>query len=252
MSIKQRYGHKLDLSRLGSDIEELTGLGVHAIVDGHSVYAGNLRLLSSLHLHVPAVRAAGSPIYVAVNDQYAGYLLISDQIRPEASAAIADLHSAGIDQTIMLTGDRNTIAQNVARKLKIDKVCSELMPTDKVAQIEQCLQDYPGKVAFIGDGINDAPTLARADVGIAMGGIGSDAAIEAADVVIMDDNLSKLATAIKIARRTIGIARQNIVFALTVKFLILGLGAFGDVSIWAAVFADVGVSVIAILNAIRV
>lgn len=252
LSIKQCYGHKLDLSRLDGDIEELAGFGVHAIVDGRSVYAGNHRLMSSLHLDVPVVKAAGSPIYVAIDNQYAGYLLISDQIRPEASAAIADLHSAGVTQTVMLTGDRKIVAQAVSRKLKIDKVYSELLPADKVTQIEHCLQDNPGQVAFIGDGINDAPTLARADVGIAMGGIGSDAAIEAADVVIMDDNLSKLATAIKIARRTIGIARQNIVFALTVKFLILGLGAFGDVSIWAAVFADVGVSVIAILNAIRV
>lgn len=251
LSVKQRYGRKLDLSRLGGDIEELAGLGVRAIVDGHTVHVGNRRLMSSLHLNVPAVRSIGSPIYVAIDNQYAGYLLIRDQLKPEAAATISDLRAIGINQTIMLTGDRQAIAQNVARKLKIDQVYSELMPADKVARIAQCLSDATGKVAFIGDGINDAPSLARADVGIAMGGIGSDAAIEAADVVIMDDNLAKLRTAIQIARRTVGIARQNIIFALTVKFLILGLGAFGDVSIWAAVFADVGVSIIAILNAFR-
>ncbi len=252
LSIKQCYGRKLDLSRLSGDVEELSGLGVRAIVDEHIVYVGNLRLMQSLGLTPPIPEVVGSPIYIAIDKQYAGYLLIADQIRPEAEKAIAELHTAGIKQTVMLTGDRLQIAEKVGYKLNIDKVYSELLPTDKVAKIEQYLKTYPNSVAFVGDGINDAPSLARADVGIAMGGIGSDAAIEAADVVIMDDNLTKLATAIKIARRTVAIARQNIIFALAVKFLILGLGAFGDVSIWAAVFADVGVSVIAILNAIRV
>ena len=252
LSVKKRYGQKLDLSRLTGDVEELPGLGVKAVIDGKTVYAGNARLMKSLNLKTPAIKTAGTVVYLAADNRYAGCLLIADQLRPEAEKALQQLHAAGVRQTVMLTGDRSQIARSIARRLNIDSVHSELLPADKVSRLEQCLRQYPGEVAFVGDGINDAPSLARADVGIAMGGIGSDAAIEAADVVIMDDKLEKIAAAIRIARKTIGIARENIIFALAVKFLVLGLGAFGEVSIWAAVFADVGVSVIAILNAVRV
>lgn len=252
LSIKKRYGKKIDLSRLTGDIEELPGLGVRAVIDGRIVYAGNARLMASLNLEIPRLRENGTPVYVIVDNQYAGCLLIADQPRPEAAEAVAALRQAGIRRTVMLTGDRTAIAEKIGRRLGIDSVYGELLPADKVSRLETCLQNYPGGVAFIGDGINDAPSLARADVGIAMGGIGSDAAIEAADVVIMDDKLTKIATAVKIARRTLAIARENIIFALAVKFLVLGLGAFGEVSIWAAVFADVGVTVLAVLNALRV
>lgn len=252
LSIKKRYGKKIDLSRLTGDIEELPGLGVKAVIDGRIVYAGNARLMTSLNLEIPRLRENGTPVYVVVDNQYAGCLLIADQPRPEAAEAVAALRQAGIRRTVMLTGDRTAIAEKIGRRLGIDSVYGELLPADKVSRLETCLQNYPGGVAFIGDGINDAPSLARADVGIAMGGIGSDAAIEAADVVIMDDKLTKIAAAVKIARRTLAIARENIIFALAVKFLVLGLGAFGEVSIWAAVFADVGVTVLAVLNALRV
>ncbi len=252
LSIKKRYGKKIDLSRLTGDIEELPGLGVRAVIDGRIVYAGNARLMASLNLEIPRLRENGTPVYVVVDNQYAGCLLIADQPRPEAAEAVAALRQAGIRRTVMLTGDRTAIAEKIGRRLGIDSVYGELLPADKVSRLETCLQNYPGGVAFIGDGINDAPSLARADVGIAMGGIGSDAAIEAADVVIMDDKLTKIAAAVKIARRTLAIARENIIFALAVKFLVLGLGAFGEVSIWAAVFADVGVTVLAVLNALRV
>ena len=252
LSIKKLYGKKIDLSRLTGDIEELPGLGVRAVIDGRIVYAGNARLMASLNLEIPRLRENGTPVYVVVDNQYAGCLLIADQPRPEAAEAVAALRQTGIRRTVMLTGDRTAIAEKIGRRLGIDSVYGELLPADKVSRLETCLQNYPGGVAFIGDGINDAPSLARADVGIAMGGIGSDAAIEAADVVIMDDKLTKIAAAVKIARRTLAIARENIIFALAVKFLVLGLGAFGEVSIWAAVFADVGVTVLAVLNALRV
>ena len=252
LSVKKRYGQKIDLSRLTGDIKELPGQGVKAVIDGRTVYAGNARLMSSLNLQIPRLRKNGTLVYVAVGNRYAGCLTIADRPRPEAAEAVAALRQAGIGQTVMLTGDRTAIAEKIARRLKIDVVYGELLPADKVRHLENCLQKYPGGVAFVGDGINDAPGLARADVGIAMGGIGSDAAIEAADIVIMDDRLSKIAAAVKIARRTLTIARENIIFALAVKFLVLGLGAFGEVSIWAAVFADVGVTVLAVLNALRV
>ncbi len=252
VSIKKRYGKRLKLSRLTGDVEEMPGLGVKAVVDGRIVHAGNAKLMKKLNLKTPKVSAAGSLVYVAADGKYLGYLLIADQIRKDAKDAFVSLNNLGIKQTVMLTGDRKQIAQSIADKLKISTIFAELLPADKVNHLETCLAQNPGQVAFIGDGINDAPSLARADIGIAMGGIGSDAAIEAADIVIMDDKLSKIAAAIKIARRTLFIAKENIIFALAVKFLVLGLGAFGEVSIWAAVFADVGVSVIAILNAIRV
>ncbi len=252
ISIKNRWGKKLTLSRLSGTAEELPGLGIKTTIDGREVYAGNARLMQKLKLKIPTVTNAAAPVYIAVDGRYAGCLLIAAQLRPTSAQAIADLKRSGVRQTVMLTGDRAEIADSVAAAAGIDTVHSELLPADKVHWLEQFLQQYPGGVAFVGDGINDAPSLASADLGIAMGGIGSDAAIEAADVVIMNDNPGKIAQAFALARRTIGIARQNIIFALGVKLLVLGLGAFGGVSIWAAVFADVGVTVIAVLNALRV
>lgn len=251
-SIKRCYGKKIKLSRLNGTTENMPGLGIKATIDGREVYAGNARLMKKLKIKTSKINAAATQVYIATDNVYAGCLLIADQLRPETKPAIAELKKAGISQTVMLTGDQQAIADSVATEADIDKVHSELLPADKVYWLEQCLKQYPGQTAFVGDGINDAPSLARADVGIAMGGIGSDAAIEAADVVIMNDNPGKIAAAVRLARRTLNIARQNIVFALGVKLLVLGLGAFGGVSIWAAVFADVGVTIIAVLNALRV
>lgn len=251
-SIKQAYGKEIDLNRV-SDLQEIHGQGLKIKFDGEEVAAGNYCLMKHIGIVLPEIEAAGTIIYVVGNGKYAGYLVIADEIKEDAAKAINELKNQGVEQTVMLTGDRKAIGEEIGRKLAIDEVHSELLPADKVAQVERLLSEKPteGKLLFVGDGINDAPVLARSDIGVAMGGIGSDAAIEAADVVIMTDEPSKLATAICISRRTMAIARQNIVFALGIKLLVLGFGAAGFVSIWAAVFADVGVSVIAILNAMR-
>ena len=215
--------------------------------------AGNARLLAESGLPQPSVKAAGTVIYIIFAGRYAGYLVVADEVREDAAAAIRQLKELGVRQTVMLTGDRPAVAESVARSLGVDEFHAGLLPADKVIWLEKLLaaKSAVGKLMFVGDGINDAPVLARADIGVAMGGIGSDAAIEAADVVIMTDEPSRLASAIRISRKTLRIANENIVFAIGVKLLVLGLGAAGMASIWAAVFADVGVSVIAILNAVR-
>lgn len=252
LSIEKAYGKEIDKSRV-CDVEEIAGHGVKAYVDGKLIYAGNEKLMKSKNISVPDVTFIGTIIYVAVDNQYAGYVIISDEIKPDAKRTIADMKRIGIKNTVMLTGDHNSTALAVAKELGIETVHAELLPGDKVDKVEYYLDPVrkKGAVAFVGDGINDAPVLTRADIGIAMGGLGSDAAIEAADVVIMNDEPSKIATAIGISRKTVRIVYENIVFALAVKFLILGLGAFGLANMWMAVFADVGVSVIAILNATR-
>lgn len=251
-SIKEAYGKEIDLSKI-SDVEEIHGQGLKIMLEGRRVAAGNVRLMRAMKIKVPEAASAGTVVYVAEDGKYAGFLLISDEIKADAAAAIALLKQRGVLKTVMLTGDRQSIGEETAAKVGIDEVHAELLPAGKVEKLERLIagKSADGKLLFVGDGINDAPVLARSDIGIAMGGIGSDAAIEAADVVIMTDEPSKIATAICIARRTLNIARQNVVFALGVKLLVLGCGAMGFVSIWAAVFADVGVSVIAILNAMR-
>lgn len=251
-SIKAAYGGEPDSARVG-EIEEVAGCGIRAQVDGREVLAGNAKLLKQANISFTESSSVGTLVYLAVDGRYAGYLLIADEVKEDAKRAIADLKAAGIRQTVMLTGDTDAVGQKVAAELGLDRAYTELLPADKVEKAEALLRQKSekGTLAFVGDGINDAPVLARADVGIAMGGLGSDAAIEAADVVIMTDEPSKLATAIQISKKTLRIVRQNIVFALAVKALFLILGAFGLTNMWGAVFADVGVSVIAILNAIR-
>lgn len=253
-SLKEAYGKKIDTLRI-KDTKEIAGHGVIATIDGHEVAAGNNKLLDTLNLpQKDTGNAVGTIVHVIIDKQYKGYIVIADEIKQDAKTAIADLKAAKIKQTVMLTGDSKSIAQKVANELGVDKVYSELLPADKVEKVEQLFKEKSnkGKLVFVGDGINDAPVLARADIGIAMGALGSDAAIEGADIVIMTDEPSKIATAMKVSKKTLSIAKQNIVFALGVKFLVLILGAFGLASMWAAVFADVGVSVIAILNAIRI
>ena len=251
-SIKKAYNKVIDSSSI-QDVQEIAGHGVHAIIDGQSVFAGNTKLMELEGITIPYTSDVGTLIYIAVDNKYWGHIVIEDEIKPDAAEAITSLKSCGVRQTIMLTGDSDAVGQKVASKLGLDHAYTELLPADKVERVERLLSGKNDKtsLAFVGDGINDAPVLARADVGIAMGGLGSDAAIEAADVVLMTDEPSKIATVIKIARKTLRIAHENIVFALAVKFLVLFLGAIGYASMWAAVFADVGVSVIAILNAIR-
>ena len=251
-SLKKACGKELDPAR-AANVEELGGYGITAQVDGRAVAVGNARLMAKLGLTVPAAAQPGTLVYVAIDGAYAGYILISDVVKPSAAQAIAGLKRAGVRRTVMLTGDAEPVAKAVASQLGIGEYRAGLLPEDKVAQVEALLDEKQPRenLAFVGDGINDAPVLSRADIGIAMGGLGSDAAIEAADIVLMDDKPSKIAHAIRIARRTLSIVRQNIVFALAVKLLVLVLSAVGLVSMWAAVFADVGVSVIAILNAMR-
>ena len=251
-SLKKACGKELDPARVDK-VEELGGYGITAQVDGRPAAVGNARLMAKLGLAVPAASQPGTLVYVAIDGAYAGYILISDVVKPTAAQAIAGLKRAGVRRTVMLTGDAEPVAKVVASQLGIGEYRAGLLPEDKVAQVEALLDEKQPKenLAFVGDGINDAPVLSRADIGIAMGGLGSDAAIEAADIVLMDDKPSKIAHAIRIARRTLSIVRQNIVFALAVKLLVLVLSAVGLVSMWAAVFADVGVSVIAILNAMR-
>jgi Cd2+/Zn2+-exporting ATPase len=251
-SLQTAYGKPLDPARV-ADIQERSGFGVTATVDGKPVAAGNARLMTSLGLPEPEAPAEGTIVHVAVGGVYAGCIAIADQLKPTSKEAIAALGKSGVTQTVMLTGDNQAAAQKVAGELGIDQVYAQLLPGDKVSQVEALLDRQPkgAKVAFVGDGINDAPVLSRADIGIAMGAMGSDAAIEAADVVLMDDDPKKIAKAIRISRKCLGIVKQNIVFALVVKVICLLLGALGLAGMWLAIFADVGVMVLAVLNAIR-
>lgn len=251
-SIRAAYGREIDGSRV-SDVEEIAGHGVRVRLDGKTVLAGNAKLMEREKIRFRPVEETGTVIYVAQDGNYAGALVIEDEIKEDAALAIRDLKASGVRRTVMLTGDADAVGKKVAAKLGLDAAYTELLPADKVSHMEMLMQQMgeKGKLAFVGDGINDAPVLARADIGIAMGGLGSDAAIEAADIVIMTDEPSRIAAAMRISRKTLRIVRQNIVFALGVKILVMILGAFGMASMWAAVFADVGVSVIAILNAIR-
>ena len=253
ISIRKAYGKDIDASRV-SDIEEISGHGVIAKVDGISVAAGNQKLMEKLGIPCEPCDGVGTVVHLAVNGSYAGHLLIADAVKPTAAAAILALKKCGVEKTVMLTGDLKQVAEQVAKQLRIDEVHSQLLPADKVLQVERLLEQQNGKgrLAFVGDGINDAPVLSRADIGIAMGAMGSDAAIEAADVVLMDDDPMKIATAIGISRKCIRIVYQNIYFAIGIKLLCLLLGALGIANMWVAVFADVGVMVLAVLNAIRV
>ena len=252
LSVKAAYGKEIDQSRV-TDVEELGGYGVTAKVDGKAVACGNARLMAKLNLTVPAVTEAGTIVHVAIDGKYAGYLLIADVVKPHSAQAIKGLKQAGVRKTVMLTGDAEPVAKAVSAELGLDEYHAGLLPGDKVDQIEKLLASKQPKenLAFVGDGVNDAPVLSRADIGIAMGALGSDAAIEAADVVLMDDDPAKIALAMRIARRTNGIVYQNIVFALGVKGICLILGALGIASMWTAIFADVGVMIIAVLNATR-
>ena len=251
-SLQKAYGKAIDRSRV-TDIQELSGHGVTACVDGHTVAAGNSKLMERLGIPYHDCHSVGTIIHMAVDGQYAGHIVISDVVEPHAKEALAALHKAGVEKTVMLTGDAKKVADAVAAELGVDEVHSELLPAGKVAQVEALLAQQKGrdKLAFVGDGINDAPVLGRADIGIAMGAMGSDAAIEAADIVLMDDDPAKISKAIKISRKCIGIVYQNIVFALVVKFACLVLVAVGLADMWAAIFADVGVMVLAVLNAVR-
>lgn len=251
-SVREAYGSELDLSRV-KDVKEISGHGVKAQIDGKIVYAGNDKLMEQAGVNWHPCHRTGTTVHVAVEGEYAGHLVISDEIKPDSKQAIASLKNMGIRKTVMLTGDAKEVGEATAKELGLDEVHTKLLPADKVEIVEKLLKEKSGKasLAFVGDGINDAPVLSRADVGIAMGGVGSDAAVEAADIVLMDDKPSKIGTAVAIAKRTLGIVRQNIVFALAVKLLVMILGAFGVANMWEAVFADVGVSVIAIINAMR-
>ena len=253
ISIQKAYGKEIDKNRIIHS-EEVAGKGIISKIDDKEVACGNIKLMEKLNLeNIEQVEEIGTVIYVAINNQYAGYILISDKIKEDSKKAIQDLKKAGVRKTVMLTGDNKDVAEKVNQELKLDMVYSGLLPVDKVNKVEELLKNKneEAKLAFIGDGINDAPVLARADIGIAMGGLGSDAAIEAADIVIMTDEPSKIATAMKISRKTLKIVYQNISFALIVKIGVLILSAFGLASMWAAVFADVGVTVLAVLNSFR-
>ena len=251
-SLQKAYGRKIDRSRV-SDIEEISGHGIVAKVDGHAVAAGNSKLMRKLGISYQDCHSVGTIIHMAIDGKYAGHIVISDVVKPHSGEAIAALKKSGVAKTVMLTGDSKRVADQVAAELGIDEVHSELLPGDKVDEVEKLLAQKGSreKLAFVGDGINDAPVLSRADIGIAMGAMGSDAAIEAADVVLMDDDPLQIAKAIGISRKCIGIVRQNIVFSLVVKFACLVLTALGYANMWAAIFADVGVMIIAVLNAIR-
>ncbi len=251
-SLQKAYGKEIDRSRV-TDIEEISGHGIEAKVDGHTVAAGNGKLMEQLGIAYHDCHCVGSIIHMAIDGQYAGHIVISDVVKPHSKEAIAQLKKAGVQKTVMLTGDAKRVAEQVASELGVDEVHSELLPGDKVEQVEKLLaaKAKNDKLAFVGDGINDAPVLTRSDIGIAMGAMGSDAAIEAADVVLMDDDPLQIAKAIKISRKCIGIVKQNIVFSLVVKFGCLALVAVGVANMWAAIFADVGVMILAVLNAIR-
>lgn len=251
-SLREAYGKEIDRNRV-NDIEEISGEGVISKVDGSTVAAGNGKLMQRLNIPYHECRSVGSIVHMAIDGEYAGHIVISDIVKPNAEKAIKELKKTGITKTIMLTGDRKKAAEQVANSLNVDEVYCELLPADKVAKVEELLnaKSEKAKLAFVGDGINDAPVLTRADIGIAMGAMGSDAAIEAADIVLMDDNPLQIAKAIKISRKCLGIVYQNIVFALVIKFGCLFLGAVGLANMWLAIFADVGVMIIAVLNAIR-
>mgnify|MGYP000847972972 FL=1 len=251
-SLRSAYGKEIDRNRV-NDIEEISGEGVISKVDGIIVAAGNGKLMQRLNIPYHECRSAGSIVHMAIDGEYAGHIVISDIVKPNAEKAIKELKKAGIAKTIMLTGDRKKAAEQVAASLNVDEVYCELLPADKVTKVEELLnaKSEKAKLAFVGDGINDAPVLTRADIGIAMGAMGSDAAIEAADIVLMDDNPLQIAKAIKISRKCLGIVHQNIIFALVIKFGCLFLGAVGLANMWLAIFADVGVMIIAVLNAIR-
>lgn len=251
-SLQKAYGKEIDKSRV-TDIEEISGNGVTAKVDGNLVAAGNGKLMKHLGIEYQECHQVGTVVHVAVNGAYAGHILISDLLKPGAKDAIRGLKKAGIAKTVMLTGDAKAVADQVAKELEIDEVCSELLPADKVSKVEELLEKKGSKekLAFVGDGINDAPVLSRADIGIAMGALGSDAAIEAADIVLMDDDPRKIAKAIQISRKCLRIVYENIYFAIGVKIVCLILGALGIANMWLAIFADVGVMVIAVVNAIR-
>ena len=253
MSLKRAYGKEIK-SDIAGAVQEIAGLGVRAVIEGREILVGNAKLITDKGIVHNEPENTGTIIHIAVDGNYAGYIVIADEIKTDAAKTIKSLKAEGVKQTVMLTGDKKSVGEQVAKELGIDQVYTELLPGDKVQKLEEIMarKSKKGKVAFVGDGVNDAPVLARSDVGIAMGGLGSDAAIEAADVVIMTDEPSKIVSAIKIAKFTVRIAKQNIFFALSVKAVVLLLGALGLANMWAAVFADVGVSVIAILNAIRV
>ena len=252
-SIKEAYDNKIDTDRI-KDVKEISGHGVELLFDGKETLVGNGKLLKSHNISYEEHKSGGTVVYVAYDNTFVGAIVISDTIKDGAKEAVADMKKVGVKNVVMLTGDRQKAAEEVAGELGIDTVYSELLPSDKVQKVEELLASKTGKekVAFVGDGINDAPVLTRADVGIAMGSMGSDAAIEAADIVLMDDDVRKIASTVKIARKTLGVVKQNIVFALGVKLIVLILGALGVANMWEAVFADVGVSVIAILNSMRV
>ncbi|PKM40129.1 MAG: cadmium-translocating P-type ATPase [Firmicutes bacterium HGW-Firmicutes-9] len=252
LSLQKAYGKPIDAARI-REVEETSGHGVSATVDGAKIAAGNAKLMRKLGIAFAEPDVAGTVVHVAQDGVYRGYILIADEVKDDAARAICELKEAGIRRTVMLTGDSKRIGEQVAKQLGIDEVYAELLPADKVDKVEELFagKSVRGKLAFVGDGINDAPVLARADIGIAMGGLGSDAAIEAADIVIMTDEPSKIATAIRVSKKTLRIVKQNITFALAVKGAVLLLGAVGIASMWAAIFADVGVAILAILNAIR-
>ena len=251
-SLKEAYGKEIDNNRV-TDAKEISGHGVSAVVDGHEVAAGNVKLMKQMNIQAAVPTSVGTEIPVAVDGKYAGYILISDVVKPNAKEAISGLKAAGVEKIVMLTGDAKKVADAVGSELGVDEVRSELLPGDKVDEVEKLIaaKGEKEKLAFVGDGINDAPVLSRADIGIAMGALGSDAAIEAADIVLMDDDPAKIATAMKISKKTLRIVHQNIVFALVIKFACLALGAVGFVNMWWAIFADVGVMILAVLNATR-
>ena len=252
LSLRKAYGKELDLHRV-TEVEEISGHGIQAVVDGKTVAIGNDRLMQRVGAAYQPCSSVGTIVHIAVDGRYCGHILIADRVKPHAAQAISELHALGISRAVMLTGDRKETAEAIAREIGADEVYSELLPADKVEKVEALLANRSGKkrLAFIGDGINDAPVLSRADVGIAMGALGSDAAIEAADVVLMDDDPLKVAKAIRIARKCLRIAYENIIFAIAIKLICLILGALGIASMWLAIFADVGVMVLAVLNAIR-
>lgn len=251
-SLKEAYGKEIDNNRV-TDAKEISGHGVSAVVDGHEVAAGNVKLVKQMNIQAAVPTSVGTEIHVVVDGKYAGYILISDVVKPNAKEAISGLKAAGVEKVVMLTGDAKKVADAVGSELGVDEVRSELLPGDKVDEVEKLIaaKGEKEKLAFVGDGINDAPVLSRADIGIAMGALGSDAAIEAADIVLMDDDPAKIATAMKISKKTLRIVHQNIVFALVIKFACLALGAVGFVNMWWAIFADVGVMILAVLNATR-
>jgi len=250
-SLRSAYGKPIDRERI-KQVREIGGQGVCALIDGKSIAVGNARLMESIGLSLPPCEGIGTVVHVSVDGAYLGHIRIDDRIKPQAATAIASLKKLGIRQTVMLTGDRRQAAEEVAQALGIDRLQADLLPDGKVEAVESLLkEENGGTLAFVGDGINDAPVLARADIGIAMGALGSDAAIEAADVVLMDDDPGKIADAIRISRKCLAIVYENIVFSLGIKLLFLAMSAFGITDMWLAIFADVGVMVLAVLNAVR-